>query len=75
MNQKKSLCCRIVFALFYLVYEGNFKFKPLGVSIQRSDLKESFLHYDFGELMLQERLIFRIFTVLQDKFLVSKALG
>lgn len=71
MNKKKSLCCRIVFALFYFVYEG----KPLGVSIHRSDLKESFLHYEFGGLMLQERLIFRIFTVLQDKFLVSQALG
>ena len=37
-----------VFALFYLVFEGNF---PQGAYIWRGDLTEGFLRYRFGGLV------------------------
>ena len=43
--------CRIVFALFYFVSEGNSKYEPPGAYIRRGDLTEGFLCYDCGGLM------------------------
>ena len=41
-----------VFALFYLVFEGNFLSKsPRGAYIWRGDLTEGFLLYRFGGLI------------------------
>ena len=40
-----------VFALFYFVFEGNFKYKPPGTYIWRGDLTEGFLRYEFGGLI------------------------
>ena len=49
-----------VFALFCLVFEGNFpSTSPRGVYIWTGDLTEGFLHYRFGGLIL-EGLIFGI---------------
>ena len=61
-----------VFALFYFVFEGNFKYKPPGAYIWRGDLTEGFLRYEFGGAYIcrsvyMEGLIFgilRYFTVL-----------
>ena len=48
-----------VFALFYLVFDGNFpSTSPQGAYIWRGDLTEGFLHYWRGLYM--EGLIFRI---------------
>ena len=59
-----------IFALFYFVFEGKFQVQvPRGAYIQRGDLTEGFLRYDFGGLILiLEGLIhggayFRNFTV------------
>ena len=44
----------IVFALFYLVFEGNFpSTSPRGGNIWRGDLTEGFLRYRFGGLYLE----------------------
>ena len=41
-----------IFALFYLVFEGKFQVQaPPGAYIQRGDLTEGFLRYDFGGLL------------------------
>ena len=40
-----------VFALFYFVFEGNFKYKPPGAYIWRGDLTEGF--YLFGGLIFE----------------------
>ena len=41
-----------VFALFYLVFEGNFQVQaPGGAYIWRGDLTEGFLRYRFGGLI------------------------
>ena len=41
-----------VFALFYLVFEGNFQEQaPVGAYIWRDDLTQSFLCYEFGRLI------------------------
>ena len=41
-----------VFALFYLVFEGNFPISsPQGAYIWRGDLTEGFLRYRFGGLI------------------------
>ena len=41
-----------VFALFFFVFEGNFQVQaPWGAYIWRDDLTESFLRYEFGELI------------------------
>ena len=41
-----------IFALFFFVFEGNFQVQaPWGAYIWRGDLTESFLHYEFGELI------------------------
>ena len=41
-----------VFALFYVVFEGNFQStSPLGAYIWRGDLTEDFLRYLFGGLI------------------------
>ena len=41
-----------VFALFYMVFEGNFpSTSPRGVYIWRGDLREGFLCYRFGGLI------------------------
>ena len=58
-----------VFALFYFVFEGNFKYKPPGAYIWRGDLTEGFLCYRFwgGGLYLEGYIhggaYFRTFTV------------
>ena len=58
-----------VFALFYLVFEGNFQStSPWGAYIWRGDLTEGFLRYVFGGggglylegFICMERLIFGI---------------
>ena len=42
----------IVFALFYFVFEGNFRStSPRGAYIWRGDLTEGFLRYRFGGLI------------------------
>ena len=62
-----------IFALFYFVFGGNFQStSPQGAYIWRDDLKEGFLCYRFGGLILwrglyMEGLIFRIFTVFDTK--------
>ena len=45
-----------VFALFYFVFEGNFKVQgpPGGAYTWRGDLTEGFLRYEFGVLHLEE---------------------
>ena len=56
-----------VFALFYLVFEGNFQVQAPGAYIWRGDLTDGFLRYKFGDLYLkvfiQGGAYFRIFTV------------
>ena len=57
-----------VFALFYLVFEGNFpSTSPRGAYIWRGDLTEGFLRYRFGVLYLEGLAhggaYFRNFTV------------
>ena len=53
-----------VFALFFFVFEGNFQVQaPWGAYIWRGDLTESFLHYEFVEL-INGGGYFRNFTVL-----------
>ena len=43
-----------IFALFYVVFEGNFPSTSLGGAyIWRSDLTEGFLRYRFGGLYLE----------------------
>ena len=52
-----------VFALFYLVFEGNFPSRnPQGAYIWRGDLTEGFLRYRFGGLIFGGAY-FRNFTV------------
>ena len=52
-----------IFALFYFVFEGNFQVQaPQGAYIQRGDLAEGFLRYDFGGLIFGGAY-FRNFTV------------
>ena len=42
-----------IFALFCIVFDGKFQVKaPWRAHIQRGDLTEGFLHYDFGGLIL-----------------------
>ena len=53
-----------VFALFFFVFEGNFQVQaPWGAYIWRGALTESFLRYEFGEL-INGAAYFRNFTVL-----------
>ena len=53
-----------IFALFYFVFEGKFQVQaPRGAYIQRGDLTEGFLSYDFGTL-IHGGAYFRNFTVL-----------
>ena len=53
-----------VFALFFFVFEGNFQVQaPWGAYIWRGGLTESFLRYEFGEL-INGGAYFRNFTVL-----------
>ena len=41
-----------IFALFHFVFEGKFHVQPpWGAYIQRGNLTEGFLHYDFGGLI------------------------
>ena len=43
-----------IFALFYFVFGGKFQVQaPRGAYIQRGDLSDGFLHYDFGGLYLE----------------------
>ena len=59
MNRRKFT----VFALFYFVFEGNFRVQaPRGAYIRRSDLTEGFLRYEFGGLICGGAY-FRNFTV------------
>ena len=44
-----------VFALFYVVLEGNFQVQALGGAyVWRGDLTEGFLRYEFGGLIFGE---------------------
>ena len=53
----------IIFALFYFVFEGKFQVQaPQGAYIQRDDLMEGFLCYDFGGL-IHGGACFQNFTV------------
>ena len=53
----------IIFALFYFVFKGKFQVQaPRGAYIQRGDLTEGFLRYDFGGLIFGGAY-FRNFTV------------
>ena len=55
-----------VFALFCIVFEGNFKSTtPLGTYIWRGDLTEGFLRYRFGGLIFGGAY-FRNFTVVDS---------
>ena len=55
-----------VFALFYLVFEGNFpSTSPRGAYIWRGDLTEGFSPYRFGGL-IHGGAYFRNFTVLKS---------
>ena len=52
-----------LFAFFYFVFEGKFQVQaPRGAYIQRGDLTEGFLCYDFGGFIFG-RAYFRNFTV------------
>ena len=52
-----------IFALFNFVFEGKFQIQaPQGAYIQRGNLMEGFLHYDFGGLIFGGAY-FRNFTV------------
>ena len=52
-----------VFALFYVVLEGNFQVQALGGAyVWRGDLTEGFLRYEFGGLIFGGAY-FRNFTV------------
>ena len=52
-----------IFALFYFVFEGKFQVQASrGAYIQRGDLTEGFLRYDFGGLIFRGAY-FRNFTV------------
>ena len=43
-----------IFILFYFVFEGKFQVQaPRGAYIQRGDLSEGFLRFDFGGLYLE----------------------
>ena len=43
---------KIIFALFYFVFEGKFEVQaPRGAYIRQGDITESFLCYDFGGLI------------------------
>ena len=43
-----------IFALFYFVFEGKFQVQaPREAYIQRGDLTEGFLRYDFGGLLFK----------------------
>ena len=62
------------FALFYFVFKGKIQVQaPRGAYIQRGDLSEGFLRYDFGGLYLEGLIhggaYFRNFTV-ERKFKV-----
>ena len=52
-----------IFALFYFVFEGNFQVQaPRGAYIQRGNLTEGVLRYDFGGV-IHGGAYFRNFTV------------
>ena len=52
MRFKIDRASLIVFALFYLVFEGNLpSTSPRGAYIWRGDLTEGFLRYRFGEVI------------------------
>ena len=52
-----------IFALFYFVFEGKFQVQASrGAYIQRGDLTEGLLRYDFGGLIFRGAY-FRNFTV------------
>ena len=54
-----------IFALCYLVFEGNFpSTSPLWAYIWRDDLTEGFLRYQFEGLIFGSALYFRNFMVI-----------
>ena len=56
-----------IFALFYFVFENKFYVQaPRGAYIQRGDLTEGFLRYDFDGLIFGGAY-FRNFTVISTK--------
>ena len=56
-----------IFALFYFVFENKFYVQaPRGAYIQRDDLTEGFLRYDFDGLIFGGAY-FRNFTVFSTK--------
>ena len=59
-----------VFALFHLVFEGNFPISsPQGAYIWRGDLTEGFLRYRFGGIIFGGAY-FRNFTVFRYKVFI-----
>ena len=52
MVGSKFMFYSTVFALFYFVLEGFSKYKPTGVYIQRGNLVESILCFEFEGLIL-----------------------
>ena len=57
-----------IFALFYLVFEGKFQVQaPRGAYIQRGDLTEGFLRYDFGGLLFGGAYFWNFTVTTQNK--------
>ena len=57
-----------IFALFHFVFQGKFQVQaPRGAYIQRGDLTEDFLRYNFGGLIFGGAY-FRNFTVFPRNF-------
>ena len=59
-----------VFALFYLIFEGNFpSTSPRGAYFWRSDLTEGFLRYRFGGVIFGAAYTWRgLFSVFYSSF-------
>ena len=64
-----------VFALFYVVFEGNFpSTSPRGAYIWRSDLTEGFLRYEFAiGWLIHGGAYFRNFTVYRYNYGIVNA--
>ena len=57
-----------IFALFYSVFEGKFQVQaPRGAYIQRGDLTEGFLRYDFGGLLFGGAYFWNFTVTTQNK--------
>ena len=62
-----------IFALFYIVFEGNFQVQaPGGAYIWRGNLSEGFLHYEFGELIFGGAYTWRgLFSEFSSTLIIS----